>query len=72
MGAVGAEAGVLFNVIAVGLTGAEALASVGAIGATAYIVFRPEDNSLTDDHKNEEDEAEKAWSKRPFSNWRNW
>jgi len=72
LGAVGAEAGVLFNAIAVGLTGAEALASVGAIGATAYIVFRPEDNSLTDDHKNEKDEAEKAWSKRPFSNWRNW
>ena len=73
LGAVGAEAGVLFNAIAVGLTGAEALASVGAIGATAYIVFRPEDNSLTDDHKNdEEDAAERAWSKRPFSNWRNW
>ena len=73
LGAVGAEAGVLFNAIAVGLTGAEALASVGAIGATAYIVFRPEDNSLTDDHKNDdEDAAERAWSKRPFSNWRNW
>jgi mannose/fructose/N-acetylgalactosamine-specific phosphotransferase system component IID len=73
LGAVGAEAGVLFNVIAAGLTGAEALASVGAIGATAYIVFRPEDNSLTDDHEDDEEEAiERAWSKRPFSNWRNW
>ena len=34
LGAVGAEGG----------TGAEALASVGAIGATAYIVFRPAEN----------------------------
>ncbi|CAB9509045.1 expressed unknown protein [Seminavis robusta] len=73
LGAVGAEVGVVANVIFAGLTGAEALASVGAIGATAYICFRPEENSLTDDHKNDEEEAaERAWSKRPFSNWRNW
>lgn len=73
LGAVGAEVGIVANVIAVGLTGAEAIASVGAIGATAYIVFRPEDNSLTDNHEQgDEDEAERAWSKRPFSNWRNW
>lgn len=73
MGALGAEVGIVANVIFAGLTGAEALASVGAIGATAYLVFRPEDNSLTDDHKKEEEEeAERAWSKRPFSNWRNW
>jgi len=74
MGAVGAEVGVVANVIAAGLTGAEALASVGAIGATAYIVFRPEDNSLTDDHEKngERDDAALVWSKRPFSNWRNW
>ena len=71
LGVVGAEAGVLFNAIAVGLTGAEALASVGAIGATAYIVFRPAENSLTDKHTKEEEE-ERAWSKRPFSDWRNW
>jgi hypothetical protein len=72
MGAVGAEVGVVANVIFAGLTGAEALASVGAIGATAYIVFRPEENSLTDDHSKKEEEEERAWSKRPFSNWRNW
>ena len=73
LGAVGAEVGLVANAIAVGLTGAEALASVGAIGATAYIVFRPEENSLTDDHKDDEEEqAERAWSKRPFANWRNW
>ena len=73
LGAVGAEVGIVANMVAVGLTGAEALASVGAIGATAYIVFRPEDNSLTDDHQNDDEEkAERAWSKRPFSNWRNW
>jgi len=73
MGALGAEVGIVANVIFAGLTGAEALASVGAIGATAYLVFRPAENSLTDDHKSaEEEEAERAWSKRPFSNWRNW
>mmetsp|Transcript_8372 Transcript_8372/g.13099 ORF Transcript_8372/g.13099 Transcript_8372/m.13099 type:complete len:112 (-) Transcript_8372:101-436(-) len=74
LGAVGAEVGIVANVIAVGLTGAEAIASVGAIGATAYIVFRPEDNSLTDNHEkdDEDQQAERAWSKRPFSNWRNW
>merc|ERR1712174_81050 len=72
LGAVGAEVGIVANVIAAGLTGAEALASVGAIGATAYIVFRPEENSLTDDHENSDDSNEKAWSKRPFSNWRRW
>jgi hypothetical protein len=77
MGAVGAEAGIGFGIIAVGLSGAEALASVGAIGATAYIVFKPANNSLTDDHKKkkgeeEEEVEEKPWSKRPFSNWRNW
>ena len=74
LGAVGAEVGLVANAIAVGLTGAEALASVGAIGATAYIVFRPEENSLTDavQDDDEEDAQERAWSKRPFSNWRNW
>lgn len=73
LGAVGAQAGIVANTIAVGLTGAEAIASVGAIGATAYIVFRPEDNALTDDHQNDdEEEIEQAWSKRPFGNWRNW
>jgi len=34
-------------------------------------VFQLEGNSLTDGHK-DEDETEKAWSRRPFSNWRNW
>ena len=72
LGAVGAEVGVVANVIFAGLTGAEALASVGAIGATAYIVFRPAENSLTDKHENEKEKMETAWSKRPFSNWRNW
>uniref|UniRef100_A0A7S0CBA0 Ricin B lectin domain-containing protein n=1 Tax=Proboscia inermis TaxID=420281 RepID=A0A7S0CBA0_9STRA len=73
LGAVGAEVGIVANVIFAGLTGVEALASVGAIGATAYIVFRPEENSLTDDHDEDDDKKEeKAWSKRPFSNWRNW
>ena len=76
LGAVGAEVGIVANAIAVGLTGAEALASVGAIGATAYIVFRPEENSLTDapkvDDDDEDAKAEVEWSKRPLSNWREW
>ncbi|KAL3938772.1 MAG: hypothetical protein SGBAC_006381 [Bacillariaceae sp.] len=72
MGAIGAEVGTFTTLVFAGLTGAEAIASVGAIGATAYLVFRPEENSLTDDHNKEEAEEEKAWSQRPFSNWRNW
>jgi len=71
LGAVGAEVGIVANAIAVGLAGAEATASMGVIGVTAFIVFRPDENSLTDDHKNEE-ETETAWCKRPFSNWRGW
>ncbi|CAJ1954110.1 unnamed protein product [Cylindrotheca closterium] len=72
MGAIGAEVGTFTTLVFAGLTGAEAIASVGAIGATAYLVFKPEENSLTDDHNKEEEEEEKAWSQRPFSNWRNW
>ena len=69
------EAGIGFGIVAAGLSGAEALASVGAIGATAYLVFKPAENSLTDDTHNDETEQERAslsWSKRPFSNWRGW
>ncbi|VEU34958.1 unnamed protein product [Pseudo-nitzschia multistriata] len=72
MGAVGAEAGIGFGIVAAGLTGVEAMASVGAIGATAYICFKPAQNSLTDDHQAQDGSDEKPWSKRPFSNWRNW
>ncbi|CAJ1939323.1 unnamed protein product [Cylindrotheca closterium] len=72
MGAIGAEVGTFTTLIFAGLTGAEAIASVGAIGATAYIIFKPDENSLTDGHNKEEEEKAKAWSQRPFSNWRNW
>merc|ERR1719491_2407353 len=51
MGAVGAEAGIGFGILAAGLSTAEAMASVGAIGATAYLVFKPADNSLTDQNQ---------------------
>ncbi|KAL3938158.1 MAG: hypothetical protein SGBAC_006865 [Bacillariaceae sp.] len=71
MGAIGLEMGTITTLIFAGLTAGEAIASVGAIGATAYIIFKPDENSLTDDHSEEEEEA-KAWSQRPFSNWRNW
>ncbi len=73
MGAIGAEVGTLTAVVFAGLTGVEAIASVGAIGATAYLVFRPAENSLTDESdQNDDEEEERTWSKRPFSNWRNW
>jgi len=71
MGALGAEAGIGFGIVAAGLSGAEALASVGAIGATAYFCFRPEENSLRDDLEPTHS-ASNPWSKRPFGNWRNW
>lgn len=73
MGALGAEAGIGFGIVAAAATGAEALASVGAIGATAYFCFRPEQNSLGDDLDDEDSsKAATPWSKRPFANWRNW
>ena len=72
MGAVGAEAGIGFGIVAAGLTGAEALASVGAIGATAYLCFRPAANSLSSEASGAMKVEECPRSKRPFSNWRNW
>jgi hypothetical protein len=74
MGALGAEAGIGFGIVAAAATGAEALASVGAIGATAYFCFRPETNSLGDDIEDSGSNHHHSnpWSKRPFSNWRNW
>jgi nitrite reductase/ring-hydroxylating ferredoxin subunit len=80
MGALGAEAGIGFGIVAAAATGAEALASVGAIGATAYFCFRPEKNSLVDDiedsdgssNNNNNNNNTNPWLKRPFSNWRNW
>ena len=71
--AAGAHVGVVGHVVIAGVSSLDAISSFGAVGATAYLVFRPEGNSLTDDHQqDEEDEAERAWSKRPFSDWRNW
>jgi len=73
MGALGAEAGIGFGIVAAAATGAEAFASVGAIGVTAYFCFRPETNSLGDDIEDiDPNHHSNAWSKRPFSNWRNW
>jgi len=77
MGALGAEAGIGFGIVAAAATGAEALASVGAIGATAYFCFRPEQNSLGGPSsdgggRRKEEERGSPWSNRPFSNWRNW
>ena len=73
LGAAGAHIGVVGHVVMAGLSSFDALSSVGTVGATAYLVFRSQDNAMTDDHRtDEEKEAERAWSKRPFSNWRNW
>jgi len=73
MGAMGAEIGVGFGIAAAAATGAEALASVGAIGATAYFCFKPEKNSLGDDLDTNGNKAnQNPWSKRPFGNWRQW
>jgi hypothetical protein len=73
LGAVGAEVGILANIVTVGLTGAEAIASVGVVGATAAIVFRESSDTLTIDDGNEDDDDHKnAYSKRPFCAWRSW
>ena len=71
---VGAHVGVIGHVVVAGLSSMDAITSVGGLGATAYLTFRPEGNSLTDDLQQDEEAAaaQRAWSKRPFSNWRAW
>ena len=66
-----AEATLAASILSVGLTTAEAAASVGAIGATAYIVFREDSNTLgMDTEENEHDTN--VHTKRPFCAWRSW
>lgn len=66
-----AEATLAASILSVGLTTAEAAASVGAIGATAYIVFREDSNTLGMDTEENEHETN-VHTKRPFCAWRSW
>lgn len=62
-----AEATLAASVMAAGLTGAEAIASVGAIGVTAAIVFREDNDTI-----GIESEHEEILTKRPLCAWRSW
>ena len=66
------EATLAASILSVGLTCAEAAASVGAIGATAYIVFREDGNTLGMDVKDEEEGDTKLFTKRPLCSWGSW
>ena len=81
IGVIGAEAGLLVNAVAATLTGAEALASVGVIGATAAICFRQDPRSLMakledvvddEDEEGQEKEGGISSKSRPFCDWRMW
>ena len=68
---VGTES-ILLSIATVGLTSAEAIASVGAIGATAAICFRESGDSLgmESEHDVDEEEKEKPYMRRPLCAWR--
>jgi len=77
VGILGAEMGLLANVVVATLTGAEALASVGVVGATAAICFRQEADTLSgqlegEDGEEEGEDQSKKYCKRPFCDWRMW
>jgi hypothetical protein len=72
---IGGHAGVAYNLVLAGISSADAVSSVGALGATAYLVFRPQHVSLTDQSnqsKDEEYQQVRARFNRPFCDWRNW
>ena len=66
-----AEATLAASIIGAGLTGAEAVASVGAIGATAAIVFRESSDALGMESEHEDD-GDALYTKRPLCAWRSW
>lgn len=68
---VGTES-ILMGIVTVGLTSAEAIASVGAIGATAAICFRESGDTLgmESEHDVDEEEKEKPYMRRPLCAWR--
>ena len=61
-----------YHVVVAGLSSVDAFSSVGAVGATAYFVFRPK--SISKQTKTEIDTTEeiRARFKRPFCDWKNW
>jgi hypothetical protein len=68
-----AEATLAASVMAAGLTGAEAIASVGAIGVTAAIVFREDNDTIGIESEHQDDgEDGKNYTKRPLCAWRSW
>ena len=67
-----AEATLAASILNFGLTSAEAIASVGAIGATAAIVLRESSDTLGIVSEHNDDEDEKDYSKRPLCAWRMW
>ncbi|KAL7500372.1 hypothetical protein ACHAWT_008474 [Skeletonema menzelii] len=67
-----AEATLAASVMAAGLTGAEAIASVGAIGVTAAIVFREDNDTIGIESEHEENDEGKDYTKRPLCAWRSW
>jgi hypothetical protein len=87
VGLMGAEMSLLTNLVVAGLTGAEALASVGVVGTTAALVFRQDANSISSEVVSEEDGADHESSSKdhhnnhvpkqqqhlgPLCNWRDW
>lgn len=72
---IGGNAGMAYHLVLAGISSADAVSSFGALGATAYLVFRPQQVSLTDQSnqsKDEESEQDRARFNRPFCDWRNW
>lgn len=71
-----AQATLAASILSVGLTSAEAIASVGAIGATAAIVFRESSDTLGIESEHDADgdgcEDGKDHTKRPLCAWRSW
>ena len=72
VGLIGTEMGLLANAVAVTLTSAEAIASVGVVGATAAICFRQSMDTLSASLEDQAEEGAKKYSKRPFCDWRSW
>mmetsp|Transcript_15953 Transcript_15953/g.39098 ORF Transcript_15953/g.39098 Transcript_15953/m.39098 type:complete len:747 (+) Transcript_15953:20-2260(+) len=72
---VGGHAGMAYHVVVAGLSSADTVTSVGAVGATAYFVFRAQGVSLSDRANGPNDneaEQDRARFQRPFCEWRNW
>uniref|UniRef100_A0A7S2UJ14 Fascin domain-containing protein n=1 Tax=Attheya septentrionalis TaxID=420275 RepID=A0A7S2UJ14_9STRA len=73
IGLIGAEVGILADIVVVGLTSVEAAASIGIVGATAAIIFKESGDTLSmaADESTQEKSAN-DFAKRPFCAWRSW